>query len=114
MRDRNHEKSLPGATVYGSPSIWDPPNVAPYVNGDRPKYPSALGPTPRCGTSYGHICSLRSAGFSIGPASSSRTEIPRSARTFVTVPPPAPDPITTTSCVGVLAESCDMPGVLQG
>ena len=85
-------------------------NVALYVNGERPKYPSAFGPTPRCGTSYGHMCSLKSPGFSIGPASSSRTDMPRSARTLVTVPPPAPDPITTTSCVVVLAVTCDHAG----
>ena len=43
------------------------------------------------------MCSLKSAGPIIGPASISSTEMPRSASTFVTVPPPAPDPITTTS-----------------
>src|SRR6476646_10750195 len=43
------------------------------------------------------MCSLKSAGPIIGPASIISTEIPRSASTLVTVPPPAPDPITTTS-----------------
>ena len=52
------------------------------------------------------MCSLKSAGPIIGPASSSRTEIPRSASTFVTVPPPAPEPITTTSWTVVLVVTC--------
>src|SRR5262245_41258301 len=62
-----------------------------------PKYPSAFGPRPRSGRSYGARCSLKSAAVIIGPASMSSTDTPRSASTFVTVPPPAPDPITTTS-----------------
>ena len=45
------------------------------------------------------MCSLKSLlGFSMGPASSKVTLTPKSVRTLVTVPPPAPEPITTTSC----------------
>ena len=50
--------------------------------------------------------------FSIGPASSRSTLTPRSASTLVAVPPPAPDPITTTSWTAVPVATCAMCGPL--
>src|SRR2546430_16767641 len=106
MRARHHLNCDPSATVYGSPSsVQFPAGAVKYPNpqGDLPKYVSACGPAPRWSTWYGHTCSLKSfIGFSIGPASSSVTLTPRSVSTLVTVPPPAPDPITTTSCTSGL------------
>src|SRR6516225_1393069 len=48
----------------------------------------------------------------MGPASRRVTLIPRSASTFVTVPPPAPDPITTTSWTGALRITCAMLAII--
>ena len=49
---------------------------------------------------------LKSSMVSIGPASMSNTRMPMSASTLVTVPPPAPDPMMTTSWTVELPEPC--------
>src|SRR3954454_10418669 len=46
--------------------------------------------------------------LTIGPASISRTFTPRSASTLVTVPPPAPDPMITTSWTIERGATCGM------
>src|SRR5579863_9718753 len=61
------------------------------------------------------MCSLKScSGWSIGPASRRVTLTPRSARTLVTVPPPAPEPMMTTSATGALRITWGMPRLYVG
>src|SRR5580704_5138999 len=61
------------------------------------------------------MCSLKSLAGSIGgPASRRVTLTPRSARTLVTVPPPAPEPIITTSATGALRITWGMPRLYVG
>src|SRR5512134_2500463 len=71
-------------------------------------YSWACSPAPRCHTLEGPCSILKSPMLTIGPASISRTLMPRSARTLVTVPPPAPDPMITTSWTVVLEIPCAM------
>src|SRR5207248_8026717 len=44
----------------------------------------------------------------MGPASRRATRMPRSVRTLTAVPPPAPDPMTTTSYVWGLRVICNI------
>src|SRR5439155_7548680 len=93
IRARHQSKVVPGAVVYGSPSISHPPMQA----SNSPKGRSAVA-APRRGDWYGHVIIFESrAAFHIGPASSSRTSAPASARTLAAMPPPAPDPTMHTS-----------------
>src|SRR3989442_10239958 len=93
MRARHQSNVVPGACVYGSPSISQPP-MQPSNS------PNGLVgvAAPRRGESYGHAIIFESFSEShIGPASSSRTSAPASASTFAAMPPPAPDPTMHTS-----------------
>ncbi len=93
MRPRNQSNCEPGACVYGSPSISQPP-MQPSNS------PNGLVgvAAPRRGESYGHADIFESFAEShIPPASSMTTSAPASHRTFAAMPPPAPEPTIQTS-----------------
>src|SRR5262245_52012967 len=93
IRPRNQSNVDPGACVYGSPSMSQPPmQPSNSPNG-------FVGvAAPRRGDSYGHVDIFESFAEShIAPASSITTSAPASHRTFAAIPPPAPDPTMQTS-----------------
>src|SRR2546425_11421484 len=93
MRARHQSNVVPGACVYGSPSISQPP-MQPSNS------PNGLVgvAAPRRGESYGHVDIFESLAAShIPPASSMTTSAPDSQSTFAAIPPPAPDPTMQTS-----------------
>ena len=93
MRERNQSNTLPGALVYGSPSIVQPPNAA----SNSPNCCVGIA-APRRGVSYAHLNMNPSLPVSnVGPASSMRTWAPASVSTFAAMPPPAPEPTMQTS-----------------
>src|SRR5437764_14810945 len=88
MRPRNQSNVVPGACVYGSPSMSQPP-MQPSNS------PNGLAgvAAPRRGESYGHADIFESLAEShMPPASSMTTSAPASQRNFAAMPPPAPDP----------------------
>src|SRR5947209_1758965 len=93
MRPRNQSKVDPGACVYGSPSMSQPP-IQPS---NSPKGLVGVA-APRRGESYGHADIFESFSAShIAPASSITTSAPASHNTLAAMPPPAPDPTMHTS-----------------
>src|SRR5689334_5919136 len=93
MRARHQRNLLPGATVYGSPGISQPPTQpSNSPNG------LSLVDAPRRGDSYGQTSMAESLVLSQGPpASSTVTFTPARVSAYAAMPPPAPEPTTTTS-----------------
>src|SRR6266487_1643074 len=93
MRARHQLNSVPGARVYGSPSISQPPMQASNSpNG------WSLVDRPRRGDSYGQVSMAESLRLSHGtPASSTITSAPARVRAWAAMPPPAPEPTMHTS-----------------
>src|SRR3990170_4095139 len=95
MRARHHMKSVPSATVNGSPSSPPPPMHA----SNSPKGRSRVD-APRRGDSYGHFIIAESRVLSqLLPASIRRTLAPARVRVYAAIPPPAPEPTMQTSYV---------------
>src|SRR5436190_18841983 len=95
MRARNQSNVVPGALVYGSPSISQPPRQP----SNSPKGFSGVA-APRRGESYAHADIFDSFSTShIGPASIITTSAPASHSTLAAMPPPAPEPMMQTSYV---------------
>src|SRR5437762_1761771 len=93
MRPLNQSNVVPGAWVYGSPSMSHPPmHPSNSPNG-------LVGvAAPRRGDSYGHADIFESLAEShMPPASSMTTSAPASHSTFAAMPPPAPEPMMHTS-----------------
>src|SRR5258708_10489296 len=90
---RNQSNVLPGAWVYGSPSMSHPP-MQPSNS------PNGLDgvAAPRRGESYGQADIFESFAEShMPPASSISTSAPASQSTLAAMPPPAPEPTMHTS-----------------
>ena len=93
MRARHQEKRSPSATVYGSPSICQPPSHASNSPNGRVGVEA-----PRRGDSYGHTSMGASfVAYHSGPASSSTTFAPACVSVYAAMPPPAPEPTIATS-----------------
>src|SRR5690242_1875103 len=93
IRARHQEKSVPGALVYGSPSISHPPmHPSNSPNG------RSLVDAPRLGDWYGHSNIFESfVLYQSGPASMSATFAPAFVSMYAAMPPPAPEPTMQTS-----------------
>src|ERR1044071_9509102 len=88
MRPRNQSKVVPGASVYGSPSMSQPP----MQPSNSPNGLAAVA-VPRRGDSYDQVDIFESFAEShIAPASSMTTFAPASQSPFAAMPPPAPEP----------------------
>src|SRR5439155_25058606 len=95
MRERNQSNVVPGACVYGSPWISQPP----MQPSNSPNGFSGVA-APRLGESYAHADIFESFSAShIPPASSITTSAPASHSTLAAIPPPAPEPTIQTSYV---------------
>src|SRR4030095_8341421 len=95
IRARHQSNLVPGAVVYGSPSICQPP----MQPSNSPNGFSRVE-APRRGESYGHLSIAPSlTGSHICPASSSATRAPAFVSVYAAMPPPAPDPTMQTSYV---------------
>src|SRR5215510_16545617 len=88
IRPRNQSNCEPGACVYGSPSMSQPP-MQPSNS------PNGLVgvAAPRRGDSYDHVDIFESFAEShMPPASSMTTFAPAAHKTLAAMPPPAPEP----------------------
>src|SRR4029077_4654270 len=95
MRARHQLNSVPGARVYGSPPLAQPPMQA----SNSPNGRSGVD-APRRGDSYGHSSMAESFVLSQGcPASSTTTSAPALVSAYAAIPPPAPEPTMHTSYV---------------
>src|SRR5213593_3512499 len=93
MRARHQLNAVPGARVYGSPGISQPPMQASNSPNGR-----SFVDFPRRGDSYGQVSMAESVVLSQGPPASSRiTSAPACVSTYAAIPPPAPEPTTQTS-----------------
>src|SRR6185437_7961136 len=102
MRARHQSNLVPGAVVYGSPSMSHPPmHPSNSPNG------RSLDPRPRRGDSKGHSIIFESVALSHGPpASSITTSAPACVSAYADMPPPAPEPTMHTSYVVRVPAAC--------
>jgi len=95
MRARHQSNAVPGACVYGSPSMFHPPMQASNSPNGRPGVDA-----PRRWVSYGQTSIAESLVLSQGtPASSTITSAPACVSAKAAIPPPAPEPTMHTSYV---------------
>src|SRR5688572_25139999 len=88
MRARHQLNCVPGAVVYGSPSICHPPMHPSNSPNGRSRVEA-----PRRGESYGHLSIAPSlSGSHIAPASRSPPRHPPFVSPYPAMPPPPPDP----------------------
>src|ERR1700683_4990335 len=65
-----------------------------------------VGDWPRYGICHGCMCSVKSLGVILGPASSRATRQPASVSRFAAQPPVAPEPTTTASNGSFGTDTC--------
>src|SRR4051794_9088830 len=95
MRAGHQPNFEPGAGVYGSPPIFQPP----MQPSNSPNGFSRVD-APRRGESYGLLSMAPSLiGSHICPASGRATRAPAFVRAWAAMPPPAPEPTMHTSYV---------------
>src|SRR5439155_25108429 len=93
MRARHQLNSVPGARVYGSPGISQPPMQASNSPNGR-----SFVDFPRRGDSYGQVSMAETYALSHGPpASGTTTPAPALVSAQAAIPPPAADPTRHTS-----------------
>src|SRR4051812_26420451 len=104
IRPRHQSNWVPGAFVYGSPSICQPPSQASNSpNGRR------WVERPRRGEAYaGTIIWLSFDAYHACPASSITTRAPACVSAYAAIPPPAPDPTMHTSYGASLLLICNV------
>src|SRR5260221_11346168 len=95
MRPRHQRKFEPGADVYGSPSMSQPPSQASNSPNGRFRFEA-----PRLGDAKAGVSILESRdAYHSPPASSITTFAPAWVSAYAAMPPPAPDPTIQTSYV---------------
>src|SRR4051812_8429755 len=111
MRPRHHMNLLPLATVYGSPSMSQPPSHA----SNSPKGRSRVDAPRRGEANDGvSICGVFDA-YHSPPASSMTTLAPAFVSAYAARPPPAPDPTMQTSySVSIMGSDAELGEVGEG
>src|SRR5687768_18422399 len=97
IRARHQLNRVPGARVYGSPSIWKPPSQASNSPKGRVFVAAPRRGDAYAGSSIGE--SPRDA-YQAGPASSITTSAPAAVSMYAAIPPPAPEPTMQTPITG--------------
>src|SRR5512132_3247755 len=105
MRPRHHMNLFPDATVYGSPSMSQPPSQA----SNSPKGLLRVDAPRRGDANAGvSICEFFEA-YHSPPASSITTLAPAFVSAYAAMPPPAPDPTMQTSySVSIIGQSVSL------